>query len=1511
MRIGITFKATESAFDSGHAQAVLALAERLTEQGYDITLVNCGTVEWWSDISVLKNNYTCVKVDDGLKFDVFIDIEGTCKNRSGTKNILLIKTNPTFEALERVPYISQNAGHSLKDIHEIWVWDIIVKEDSIPFLRTLFQNKPVVRVPYVWTSAILEAYTKGVTVTSPFINKTNSVFAVYCAEKNNTNTSSCLVPFLGAAKSERVSCINLYNATNLQDDEYFQQNIAKGVRKTVAYKGREIYADWLDREDFLVITHGRHIPLRPGLLDLLWLGIPFLHNSTLLRDAGFSAGYYPESEVAEITQLLNVASLQLLVPETEKRRNWLKATFSTGDFKQFLGQTKQQIRIGFSDMWEGFDSYDNFFLDILRSVESPYEILGSDKVEGVDLIICGPFGPKWMNADRKIPKVYFSGERIVPGEINDERISLFLTHALDEDSRHIRLPLWPLFLDWLGNGTKLNRNPNCLPVRLSLEPPPFADRKSFCAFVVSNPTNVERNLAFESLHRWRPVHSAGAYKNNIGGPIPCSYGGGGGGDKAKVAYLQDHEYCLCYENSVAPGYVTEKLLHAKLAGCIPLYRGPPEAVQDFVPEGFVHIQDGEDIVEVVKALETDPDRKRRIAETPALDSKRLRATEEVLAKVASHLFQMALTYQKSKEGNIVIQPPIKMACASTLSSPVFVSFATRAFLPSLSICIQSVAALRAKEAAIRFRAYLGQDVSEDDIMPLKVAHSWVEFCWIPKESPVEGFPDFLEPSMYGWKLWILKTVCEDVELEGELVVYTDAGATWIHMPTDMLQVVGENNVCLIRDRNQINRFWCSDEMCSEMAVTENEKETNQIQAACIGFKAGSEKATAFFEEAYRWGSKKSCLFGDKWLPQHAKTSQNVYVVGTGEYNGHRHDQSIMSILAIRYQIPLLEGLRFSTGVSLRKAYQRAVPMYHHRGRPITHQEVLPKVDDIWTISLDRRADRWAKLLQAHPDLGPLMNRLPGIDGKTLTLTENLGLLFARNDFKWKKSVVGCALSHIMLWAQLVCEHPSVNSYLILEDDVRFVEGYREIWAKAAAVAPADAELLLLGGVLPGNMPIYEKNIIPVNDVWATIQPNGCFTGGRIIPFFHFCAYSYVLTRAGAKKLIDALQMKGVDTSIDNYLTHPVQGLKKYVMRNLIGNCFQASDPVYQKAQFDEFLRIDEYDSDIWNNKECFEPVPPGPILSLWNCLLDVLRTQPHSIQTINTLNEKYLISNNNTVYYYNYRGEGGKNGKNGKGDGLMEESWLKNLMPGITYAPFVSAKDLPLNAWLLVARPNIEFWNRVGTELEELGRQFRVLHLSDEDCRDNLDLYKNRMCIKVIRNYVRAGLNSKVSVIPLGYATGKSEERKTFSERTLEWSFHGSKGNTRELMLTPLKAFEPYDCRFIPQFMDKSATPFYEYQRMIANSKIIPVPGGMNPETFRLYEALEHGAIPLYVRSEGDTLFWNWLQTHLQIMEVKTWAQGAKVLELFRRNPEKAEHYRTGIQEQWLKWKQDSEKLFL
>jgi GR25 family glycosyltransferase involved in LPS biosynthesis len=85
---------------------------------------------------------------------------------------------------------------------------------------------------------------------------------------------------------------------------------------------------------------------------------------------------------------------------------------------------------------------------------------------------------------------------------------------------------------------------------------------------------------------------------------------------------------------------------------------------------------------------------------------------------------------------------------------------------------------------------------------------------------------------------------------------------------------------------------------------------------------------------------------------------------------------------------------------------------------------------------------------------------PTIDGKLLELTQTLFTFFEKNDFTWKKSVAGCALSHTLVWAQLASEQAFVKNYLILEDDQRFANSdWQKQLAIAMSCAPADAELL--------------------------------------------------------------------------------------------------------------------------------------------------------------------------------------------------------------------------------------------------------------------------------------------------------------------------------------------------------------------------------------------------------------------------------------------------------------------
>jgi len=53
----------------------------------------------------------------------------------------------------------------------------------------------------------------------------------------------------------------------------------------------------------------------------------------------------------------------------------------------------------------------------------------------------------------------------------------------------------------------------------------------------------------------------------------------------KLRWLQGYWFNLAYENTLAPHYVTEKIWHAVLAGCVPVYYGANSTIFEDFPEG--------------------------------------------------------------------------------------------------------------------------------------------------------------------------------------------------------------------------------------------------------------------------------------------------------------------------------------------------------------------------------------------------------------------------------------------------------------------------------------------------------------------------------------------------------------------------------------------------------------------------------------------------------------------------------------------------------------------------------------------------------------------------------------------------------------------------------------------------------------------------------------------------------------------------------------------------------------
>ena len=211
------------------------------------------------------------------------------------------------------------------------------------------------------------------------------------------------------------------------------------------------------------------------------------------------------------------------------------------------------------------------------------EVVDSDG----DICLYSCFG----SSHRTFPgcKVFVTGENR-RHDFRDADFCIGFDHV--HDNRYLRYPLWA----WYGRTEDLRR-----PYGENIT----QEKTEFCAFVVSNPSNPIRNRIFKELSRHRYVHSAGQVFNNDPSLRSTSAGQSG----PAVEYMRRFQFTIAAENSAFPGYTTEKLLQAFVAGSIPIYWGDPLVDYDFNPRAFINFADYGSVgglVQVVLELAEDP-----------------------------------------------------------------------------------------------------------------------------------------------------------------------------------------------------------------------------------------------------------------------------------------------------------------------------------------------------------------------------------------------------------------------------------------------------------------------------------------------------------------------------------------------------------------------------------------------------------------------------------------------------------------------------------------------------------------------------------------------------------------------------------------------------------------------------------------------------------------------------------------------------------------------------------------
>lgn len=150
--------------------------------------------------------------------------------------------------------------------------------------------------------------------------------------------------------------------------------------------------------------------------------------------------------------------------------------------------------------------------------------------------------------------------------------------------------------------------------------------------------------------------------------------------------------------------------------------------------------------------------------------------------------------------------------------------------------------------------------------------------------------------------------------------------------------------------------------------------------------------------------------------------------------------------------------------------------------------------------------------------------------------------------------------------------------------------------------------------------------------------------------------------------------------------------------------------------------------------------------------------------------------------------------------------------------------------------------------------------------------------------------NAGVLTVPLGYATGQPVRDTVVpaSGRRYLWSFAGKPVGSRATMMRALDGLEPAAAHVrtsVRGDLSEGRLSKHEYHDLLADSVFVPCPmGNVMMETYRVYETLENGAVPILERRPLRPYFEELFGRH-PLPAFRTWPEARVFMERAQADP--------------------------
>lgn len=254
-------------------------------------------------------------------------------------------------------------------------------------------------------------------------------------------------------------------------------------------------------------------------------------------------------------------------------------------------EEKQTLKIAFVDFWELSPQEKGLYFSIFKKY---FKIIEDPKKP--DILFYSCFGEDHLNYHNCI-KIFYSGENIVPDfNICDYAIS---TVKIKYDDRCLWIPQ----AHWASHLAKdiqpeINNN---------------LTNRSFCSFIYSQDSYGKgakfRKYFCEQLMKiYKKVDCPGKILHNMESSLLSNRYNINNWHESKIEFLKNYKFNIAFENSEAPGYITEKLVDCYMANTVPIYWGSAGKVYPYPKQSMICANDYPSINALIERIrEVDQD----------------------------------------------------------------------------------------------------------------------------------------------------------------------------------------------------------------------------------------------------------------------------------------------------------------------------------------------------------------------------------------------------------------------------------------------------------------------------------------------------------------------------------------------------------------------------------------------------------------------------------------------------------------------------------------------------------------------------------------------------------------------------------------------------------------------------------------------------------------------------------------------------------------------------------------